>query len=211
MRAIVDNDVLLKVACYGIVDAVLFAYVGGAVGCLAVARFVLTGRLDRIGLRGSPAAAKERLMACLGRCDQLEPTAIEQQFAADLELTAQRAGLRLDTGESQLCAMAIQRRIPMLLTGDKRAIAAIERLADGENRLRSLDGSIHCLEQLIASALEESGMEVIRRAICTEPGVDKALAICFACSADAAQLESVLEGLDSYIRELRAYARRVMS
>jgi len=41
VRAIVDNDVLLKVACYGVADGVLFAYVGGRIGYLAVARFVL--------------------------------------------------------------------------------------------------------------------------------------------------------------------------
>jgi hypothetical protein len=213
LTAVVDNDVVFKIACYGIVDALLFSYVGDSarVGFLGVARFVLARKLRRSNLRGSLVAAQEALTGCLERCEELEPTPDEQRLAAEFELAAQRAGLRLDTGESQLCAIAIVRDVPMLLTGDKRAIVAIERLLDGEQRLGPLQGRVHCIEQLAVLALRQSGIDVVCSAVCAEPEVDLVLSICCSCSGSGTAVETALEGLDSYIRALRAEAGRVLS
>jgi hypothetical protein len=211
MRAVVDNDVLFKVACYAITDEVLLTYVAGPIGYLAVARFVLPRKLARVALRTSRANAEASLTACLERCQELEPSRSEQELAADLELAAQRAGLRLDVGESQLCAISIRRDIGMLLTGDKRGIVAIDRLVDAHVEIRALGGRIHCLEQLVGSALRRSGFDRIHRAVCSEPDVDRALTICFACGGGETGLDNVLAGLESYINALRAKARGVLS
>jgi hypothetical protein len=131
-------------------------------------------------------------------------------IAADLELAAQRAGLGLDTGESHLCALALSRGIRRLLTGDKRAIVAIEILLDRDSRLSALCGRIWCLEQLVILALGNDSTGSIRLAICGQPAVDKTLAICSGCRAEATK-EVMVECLESYLRDLRGRAARVLS
>src|SRR6185503_5833439 len=112
----------------------------------------------------------------------VEPIDEEQKFAAALELLAQREGLPFDTGESQLCAVLITRAVPQLLTGDKRAIAALARLLDLEDRLEPARGRVRCLEQLVRLLIDRAGIDHVRIAVCAEPSVDRALAMCFSCS-----------------------------
>ena len=78
-------------------------------------------------------------------------------MAADLEFRAQTTGLDLDVGESQLCAVLVMRMVPMLLTGDKRAISAIEHLFDLEPRIGWIAGRVYCLEQLFAQFAPRGG------------------------------------------------------
>jgi hypothetical protein len=146
----------------------------------------------------------------LARAVAVEPTDEEQQIAADFELAAQRAGLSLDSGESHLCALALTRQVPRVLTGDKRAIAAIEGLVDVDQRLAALGGKVYCLEQLILIVLTPDSNERLRDSICTEISVDKTLAICFSCRSNSG-FEATAECLGSYIRDIRSKAPRVLA
>lgn len=109
------------------------------------------------------------------------------------------------------CQGPVPGKIPVLLTGDKRAITAMERLLDTELRLHDLCGRVRCLEQAFLCVLDRKDSEALRSAVCTEPTVDKALTICFGCSSPTTQRETVLEGLASYIRALRTTAPRVLA
>jgi hypothetical protein len=213
MKAAVDNDVLFKGCCYGLLGRLIGAVCDGveAVGVLGSARFVVAKKIEKAELRGNPSGALVVLSEFLSRSQVLEPSPSEQAMAADLELNAQRLGLNLDSGESQLCAILVFRVLPLLLTGDKRAITAIEGLVDTDERLLSICRKVTCLEQLVRKALHREGHVVFRGAICAEPEVDKALAICFSCSAPSMAASSIDEGLDSYIRSLRMHAPRVLS
>jgi len=213
MNVVIDNDVLYKGACYGVLHDIAHAYNGtaGSVGVLGAARFVVTKKIHKANLARTDGLAIQELSRFLSTAIQLEPTDSEQNLAADLESAAQQLGVNLDAGESQLCAIAIGRVIPVLLTGDKRAITAIELLLDTVQRLHDLCGKVRCLEQAVLCVLDRKGVETLRAAICTEPTVDKALTICFGCSSSNTQRETVLEGLDSYIRALRSAATRVLA
>jgi len=212
MEAVIDNDILFKGACYGLLDELLPANSStmGPPGILGAARYVVTKKIKKGTLRTDTTTAIQRLEAFIGRAEVVEPTENEQLMAADFELAAQRAAVALDSGESQLCAVVIARALALLLTGDKRAIKAIERLLDADTRLRSLCGKIKCLEQLVLQSLSEESVSRLRAAICGEPDVDKALAICFSCKNDGATLEGISEGLGSYISDLRAAAHQVL-
>ncbi|HUY08601.1 MAG TPA: hypothetical protein VMW80_04015 [Candidatus Dormibacteraeota bacterium] len=141
----------------------------------------------------------------------LEPTATEQELAADFESVAQGRGLSLDVGESQLCAIVIERGVRFLITGDKRAVVSIDRLLDDEWRLEALKGRIRCLEQLVKHLLSDGPrFSGVREAICSEPAVDTALTMCFGCWGAGSTLGAVIEALDSYIRDLRSRAARVL-
>ncbi len=213
MKAAIDNDVLFKGACYGLLDELIATACSGAdtFGTLGSARFVVAKKIERNRLLRNRAAALAALTQFLKRSEPLEPTESEQNMSADLELAAQRLGINLDTGESQLCAMLVGRVLPLLLTGDKRAIMAMEKLIDADNRLIALCGKVRCLEQLVYNALMNGDHTVLRSAICAEPEADKTLAICFSCTSHSVVLASIVEGLQSYVKALRSEAARVLS
>lgn len=212
MKALVDNDVLFKGACYGLLHDLIRAVCpqGGEIGVLGSARYVVPKKIERTRLRQSPSNALRVLTGFLNQANLLEPLAAEQKMAADLELLAQRSGVSLDTGESQLCSVLICRLLPLLMTGDKRAIVAIEGLLDADARLRFIGGKVLCLEQAFLSAVSRNGINAVRSAVCAEPVVDKALTICFSCHNESVAPEDHVEGLQSYIEHLRLAAPRVL-
>jgi hypothetical protein len=212
MKTVVDNDILLKGACYGLLPTLIACVPGGgAVGILGASKFVVPKMILRIRLQGDPAAALACFAAFVEQNEVLEPSTQEQQMAAFLEAAAQEKALNLDAGESQLVAILVTRCLPCMVTGDKRAIASLEDLLDSDARLAAMSGKIRCLEQLIASALVAINSEEMRRAICAEPAVDKTLSICFSCSSATVDFASVVEGLESYIVDIRARAPRVLA
>lgn len=205
---LVDNDVVVKSCCYGIDEPLLELLddIGTVPLILTVARFVITGRIKRdrsLVDRERACASFER---SIGRLREVEPTEAELAIAADFEAAAQALNLELDGGESQLLAILIERRLPLLFTGDKRAIVAIERIAAD-----MLPGpSIVCLEQIMTTLLGRIGLAMLRERVCTEPAVDRAMTSCFACRSTVIDAASVEEGLRSYVGHLRKSSSRVL-
>jgi hypothetical protein len=212
MTALVDNDILLKGACYRLLATLVAMKCGtDRVGYLGAARFVLSKKIRRAKLSGDAVEAEAELLGFLAEHEAIETTAEEQELAAFFEATAQGLPVNLDTGESQLFAVLVLRTLPSLLTGDKRAIIAIERLLDTTEALAEAAGKVTCLEQLVRLAMMWGDAAVTRAAICREPGVDRALSICFSCLSPELQTASVVEGLDSYILDLRQNAPRALA
>lgn len=207
-RVLIDNDVVLKVSCYELVDETLLAITvnGVAPAMLGVGRFVVRGRLAKVGSvadRTKATGAFERLLAELGA---VEPDDAELSLAADLEAEAIRHNLELDGGESQLLAVLASRGCDLLLTGDKRAIAAVAVIA-----AKTAASRIACLEQLICQLVASVGVARVRPGVCAEPLVDRAITACFACSRPAPPRdEEVVEGLSSYVRHLDRAAPGVL-
>lgn len=141
----------------------------------------------------------------------VEPTEDEQSIAAEFELCAQQAGLNLDPGESQLCAILVTRLVPLLLTGDKRAIKTLEQLLDTDTRLAAISGTVWCLEQLVVIMMKCKDADVLKNIICAEGHVDKTLAICFSCNSAEVAGRDYTDGLHSYISDLRRSAGRVLA
>lgn len=215
MRALTDNDVLLKGAAYGLLEQLLAPYTDSAVGVgpgvLATAKYVVERRLPRMTLSREATVALAAFRAFLPNCAILEPTDQELRLAADIEAHGQRLGLNLDVGESQLCAIGAMRLVPRLLTGDKRAICSMELLIGTSPAISGLCGKVRCLEQIFADAVQLAELASIRSSVCAEPSVDKALTICFACTSPKATLEDITAGLGSYIEDLRWRTARILS
>jgi hypothetical protein len=211
MRAVVDNDILLKGSCYGLLKMLTStATADDSVGILGASKFLVPKKIKKTPLRRDPAIAEAHFAAFLAENEVLEPSADEQHLAATLEAAAQQMGLNLDAGESQLVAILVSRQLGWLLTGDKRAVASIEILFEADARLSVVTGKIRCLEQLVWGALTIGNAEQMRDAICAEPSVDKTLSICFCCGSPEAHSDP-LEGLSSYIADLRTRAGRVLA
>lgn len=206
--AAVDNDILIKAACYRLHDALL----GASFGVLGAARFVVAGRLARMPLTGERQGAQDAAADLITRSVVLEPSDAELILAAELETLAQRKGLELDAGESQLAAIIAKRDIRQLCTGDKRAIRALEQLLDPLPALAALAGRIRALEQLVDDLVcRVQSPDDIAKAICAEPTVDKALTICARCHTPPPDGPAIdRDGLASYIGQLRTEAPRML-
>lgn len=212
MTELIDNDILLKGSCYGLLrDLVAANCQSIPVGYLAVARFVLGKKLKKAKLRGELAQIESGLNTFLSEHESIEPTTEEAGLASEMEASAQAQALPLDTGESQLLAILITRGATSLFTGDKRAITATEKLLDCVPVLATAVGKMKCLEQLVKRVLEGKGLDPMRSSICGEPDVDRALTICFQCFSSCVQLEDALTALESYINDLRKCSPRVLS
>lgn len=213
MEALVDNDILLKGVCYDLLDELFSLKLtpAGMLGILGAARFVVTKKIRRRALKRGEESAIKSLEDFIQRVAIVEPTNDEQLLAADFELAAQRAGVALDIGESQLCAVLVLRAVRQLCTGDKRAIHAMQELLEVDTRLQPLCGKVKCLEQLVLQSITEDNISRFRAAICAEPKIDLALTICFSCSSRDVSLEEIGCALDSYINDLRRRARQILA
>jgi hypothetical protein len=196
---LLDNDAALKIACYSLVDEMLASTTIGDCppAILGVGRFVIRGRLAKANNIADPERASEAFERLLEKISLVEPDSTELAIAADLESEANRRDLELDGGESQLLAIMTNRGWPLLITGDKRAIAAMAVVGPGEAQ-----GKVACLEQLVAQLVRELGWSVVRLLVCAEPAIDRALTVCFGCSGSGPGEEGVLSGLASYIGHL---------
>lgn len=197
--ALVDNDVVLKLCCYGCHHGLARALGGARPTMLRVGRHVLLHRAARsrgIQERERVAEALAEAFAIIGLA---EPDEDETELAARMEEDAARLALPLDVGESQLLAMLLTRAAPLLVTGDKRAVVAVHDLD-----IEGVDGRIACLEQVMTALLDDLGLAALRAAVCAEPKADRAVAACFGCSGGPALEASVREGLSSYVEHLRA-------
>jgi predicted nucleic acid-binding protein len=212
LKAAIDNDILFKAACYRLLSDLIGVIPCEIpeVGILGAARFVVRALLGRAKLAGDTAEIGALIDEFFRHAEILEPTTEESRFAAELEFAAQRADINLGTGESQLCAIAIGRSA-RLVTGDKRAVAAFELLLAELRRLSELADGVICLEQLFVRLLAIRNPADIRQSVCREAGIDRALALSFSCHNDEVGPDSWLEGLDSYISDLRNVAKTILA
>lgn len=195
-RVLLDNDVMLKVACYALADEALAATTVDDTppAMLGVGRFVVRGRLARASNVANTSRATVMFERMLVAMIMVEPDEDELSAAADLEAEAIRRDLELDAGESQLLAILAKRACNLLVTGDKRAIAAMAVVASAQ-----ADSRVACLEQLVAHVVVTNGLISVRTRICAESNVDRAITSCFACSSPNPPDDAdVLAGLASY-------------
>jgi hypothetical protein len=204
----VDNDILIKAACYGLTHELENAR---RLGVLGAAKYVVAGRIKRMPLAGDHNTACASALNMIARSSVLEPSSDELHLAASVETAAQRRGLELDAGESQLAAMVVHRCIPLLETGDKRAIKGFDALLDEIAELAPLRGRLRCLEQIVFRCADRGDPDALARAVCAERRVDKALTICCCCFTPPPHGPALdRAGLHSYITALRAAAPRVL-
>jgi hypothetical protein len=205
---ILDNDVLLKMAAWSLAAeaAAVLAPRGGA-SVLEVTAIVVVRQLQRSRRIHDKDAAAAVLAIMLDRCMRLEPTQGELELAADLETLAQERGVPLDSGESLIAAVAATRAAASCLTGDKRAIEALEAVAADLGLTESLSGKVACLEQLMAAISRLHAPGQLQARVCAEAVADAAMGLVFCCRSlatlDAGALDA---GLQSYVEHIRGKA-----
>lgn len=203
---LMDNDIVLKACCYDIINE-LRDCLGGTkrtLNILGSARYVIENAIIKGKNVANKAQASKCLKEFLTSTVEVEPSQDELDLAAQFEEVALTASdLALHGGESQLLAILINRTCLLLVTGDKRAIRAIEPVLAACDRSHAIANCVVCLEQLMATFVERHGAEALHSRVCGEALIDKTMAICFKCVSGSYTSESVLESLASYIQDLR--------
>ena len=172
---------------------------------LRVAKYSLRKRMERACQTAESDGLRLALENTIASMRALEPNARELDIAAELEQQATILGLEFDVGESQLIAMLLERGAELLISGDKRAIRALEQIEQD-----SVGRRIACLEQLIATMVSKFGLEMLRKNVCAAMQVDRALTAAFSCSSKDFGAGTLMEGLESYIADLRKASPSVL-
>lgn len=211
--AAVDNDVILKGVSYGFLNELLGAIPGAphAHGVLGTARYVLRKALQKRPPKRVNAAREELEMALVS-LEVLEPTEQEIALAAQMEFEAQQQAVPMHVGECQLVAMLVTREFHHILTGDRKAIAALASIAlpAGIDPAK-LTARFICFEQAIRHLVAALGATTVKDAICAEREVDSAMRVCFSCASPEVDEASWLAGLESHIAELRTVSGRLLA
>jgi hypothetical protein len=204
---LLDNDVVLKICCYQSSKEMLSAttFEGMPPAILAVARFALLRRVARSKALVDHRRTQAVLEELLDNLRIIEPKPDEIEIAADLEQQALDLSLEFDTGESQLFAVLLRRGARLMVTGDKRALCALEQIAPTE-----AVGCLACLEQLMATIVVGCDHLNLRSRICREPAADRAITACFSCSAPTTSIADIVRGLQSYIADVRCSTMRLL-
>ncbi len=201
-KVLLDNDVVIKSAAYLLAKEFLNAttYESIPPAMLGVGRYVVTKRATK-----TTPAQLEELDTILSVVEFLEPSQIEIELATELEVKAASIGADFDSGESQLLAILIIRKCSLFLTGDKRAILAMEKIAKVEAA-----NKVACFEQLLGFILEHVDFNKLRARVCARPEVDKTMSICFGCLNINSSVTAVSQALQSYINSISSNAPSIL-
>ncbi|MEC4814454.1 MAG: hypothetical protein SAK29_14445 [Scytonema sp. PMC 1069.18] len=194
---LIDNDALVKLARYGLLDEtlVLFGCVPTDVRVLATAKYSLLPVKNRLH-RCKDEESAARLEAFLRTSEPLDAGLADPDL-----LDALNAVQNIDAGEALLLAVGATVGNTLVITGDKRSLKALctnDSVAQVSN---ALAGRVVSMEVLFLHLVEHQ-FAYVQECVRSKPNVDTALKIVFGVTAPAA-FESVQEGLASYIRDLR--------
>jgi hypothetical protein len=198
MALLVDVDALAKSAHWQLLPEIPECLAVPLAECatLTSARFRAQRALTKPD--GKPFHNVEAAQAALDAIAKMLPAVAPD--GACLPYLQKVAGI--DAGEAVLLS-SIANSDTRLLTGDKRALKALANLQPDQRA--PFEGRIILIEQLIQQALKRHGLPWLRERICPHLQIDNAMANIMGSRCDAG-LESVQEGLASYIGEIERSA-----
>ena len=201
VRLLIDNDVLLKAAHWGLLE-----YIPRIAGITWEEVAVLPQFPPRVK-RADPklfldATIAVSLQTSLNCCSPLpDPDPVAISLLQGLQ--------NLDAGEVLLIAVLAAHKDLLLMTGDKRALIALAELRE-KPAISDCCGRCLCMEQLLRHALTMLGCPALVKHIRRYPRIDKAALTIFGSVGERLQ-DDAEEGLRSYIDALRAEAPTVLS
>jgi hypothetical protein len=186
---LIDNDVLLKLARYGLLDEAiaLFECTPTDVRVLATAKYRLLPAKNRLRFCKDEESAA-RLEAFLKTSNPLDAGLADPDL-----LDVLNAVPNIDAGEALLFAVGANNRDTLVITGDKRSLAALCSHDSVADVSKALAGRVVSMEVLF-SMLTEYQFTLIQERVRDKPDVDMTLKIVFGVTVPA-DFESVKEGL----------------
>jgi hypothetical protein len=193
---LIDNDALLKLARYGLLDeaVALFECNPTDVRVLATAKYQLLPAKNRLKFCKDEESAA-RLEAFLKTSNQLDAGLADPDLFDVLNAVP-----NIDAGEALLFAVGATNRDTLVITGDKRSLKALCSDDSATHVSNSLAGRVVSMEVLFLMLIERQ-FAFIQERVRAKPDVDMTLKIVFGVTVPV-NFESAREGLDSYIRDL---------
>ena len=193
---LIDNDALLKLARYGLLyeSIALFDSVPKDVRVLATAKYSLLPVRNRLRFCEDEESAA-RLEAFLKTVKPLDARSANPDL-----LDVLNAVQNIDAGEALLLAVGATNRHTLIITGDKRSLAALCSHDSVSQVSDSLAGRVVSIE-ILFSILIEHQFALAQELVRAKPDVDMTLRIVFGVSVPV-DVQAVREGLASYIRRL---------
>jgi hypothetical protein len=197
MTLFLDNDALLKLVNYDLLETALtmFSILPEDIHVLATAKYALLPAKDRLRYCSNQESAN-RLEAFLSKATKLTVEGVDSEM-----LDALVAQPGIDPGEALMLAIAASNPESHVITGDKRALAALHAGKHLVHVHAALAGRVLSLE-LLFLFLVEGDFARVQTCVRNQPGVDRALTNVFGVSAPASP-ESVRGALNSYVEHLR--------
>jgi hypothetical protein len=197
-RLLIDNDALLKLARYGLLDAAvkIFGVSYLDIQILATAKYSLLPAKNRL-LRCKDEDSANRLEEFLTNSLPLDIANTDPS-----QLDALSAVPGIDAGEALLLATAASDPQTFVITGDKRALVSLCTDSSISNVANALAGRVVTLEWVLWR-LVKNDFGHTQACVRSKPDVDKALSHAFGVVAPAT-MDSVYEALASYIKHLQS-------
>lgn len=199
---LMDNDALLKLARYGLLDeaVAVFDCTPADVSVLATAKYKLLPAKNRLRFCKDEESAA-RLEGFLRTSNPLDVGLADPNL-----LDVLIAVPNIDHGEALLFAVGANNSAnnnnTLVITGDKHSLEALCSNDSVADVSKALAGRVVSVEVLF-SMLVEHQFTPIQERVTAKPDVDITLRIVFGVSVKA-DFESVKKGLDSYISDLRS-------
>lgn len=190
-----DNDVIHKLAALGLLDKAAQLLGTTERRVLATCRFKF--KLNK------PADARKKYGdAIVDGIDAFVKSAVD---VTGVDLTgldeAANAALGIDPGELQLLAFVAATPNAILVTGDKRALVALQTAPGCTDLVAKIAGRIVCFEQVLEQLLGDPGFTDLNERAAKVLHVDTVLRVLFTSSA---MEPTVRDGLKSYLSDLRS-------
>ena len=177
---LIDNDALLKLARYGLLDeaVALFECTPTDVRVLATAKYRLLPAKNRLRFCKDEESAA-RLEAFLKTSNPLDAGLADPDL-----LDVLNAVPNIDAGEALLFAVGANNRDTLIITGDKRSLAALCSHDSVADVSKALAGRVVSIEVLF-SMLAEYQFTLIQERVRGKPDVDMTLNIVFGVTVPA--------------------------
>ena len=190
-RLFVDNDVLIKLAHWGLLDqlAASFDLDRRHVSALASLQFRAIRRDSKLFKTLETADALAEYLSGTSEIPAGRP----------VDLSELQGVTNLDAGEVELIAACLSDPDALLISGDKRALIALAGLGPGVGE--RLDGRVICLEQLLRMIAGRAGCGAVIEGVLVHRDLDSAMRS--VVSPLGCTDAHFLAGTTSYVTDLR--------
>jgi len=197
LQALVDNDILLKLCAFDLLDPALDRLSLAPENVIVRdATYHSIRRSRQIAGRWG-AATVNRAMVFLERVTRIQDPADQSEL--DL-LTAVE---RIDPGEAELFVYAGEYAGAVLLTGDKNSLQALAAHEPARAIFARLAGRVIILETIVLALIRSMGFPAVRTSVCANLQADNAMRSAFG-SGPRAQEVNVIHTLNGYVQDLES-------
>ena len=196
MIVLSDNDIVLKLAAFDLLDAALslLQVAPSDVFVLDTAKYVFRKNRDKF--------AGKYTLAGMDRAIAFVENARQVTEAPDITARTALANIeKLDPGELILYLTAVAAPGSLLLTGDKNSVRALATNPVARPTFEQLTQHVICLEEIIRALITTVNFQTVRASVVPVRECDKMLQSVFGSGMQASEAP-VLETLASYIADL---------